>query len=341
MNRATLACAAIVLAAFFAPSWGAGRATAVAATPTPAALQYDEISRFVLPPATPPPPGSFVADYQTIVGSASASPAPQHGLGSLLGSMLGPNASGAIDSAMSAMREGHLTRYTYYRGWIRTDDPVAQTATISKCDQHQFIALNLAKKTYTVTNTQPACPTPMMPASRPQPETPQTPAPPGTVDMTVKSTSQNLGPLAIDNVATTGSAGSVSMSMTNATGSCHDGAMQMNLTQYVSTIAVPRAYCPLPHMASSPEEIVRGRSPGGGCRPTMHLQGSGSAIGWSENTLGRLVIYQRASMGAGNPDQQDRTAGMAMVTQRGNVTWLSGAPAEALFTIPPGFTQSG
>jgi hypothetical protein len=33
-------------------------------------------------------------------------------------------------------------------------------------------------------------------------------------------------------------------------------------------------------------------------------------------------------------------SGLAVVTQRGNVKWLSGAAADALFTIPPGFTAA-
>jgi hypothetical protein len=347
MKRATIVFAAIALAAFFAPGLNGQRGAAVAATPTPAALQYDEINRVVMPPATPPAPGTFADDYAAIMASVSSGggqPAPAHrGLGGMLGAVLGGSAPGAgaggAGGMMGMMGAGHLVRYTYYNGWIRTDDPLAQTATIEKCAEHQYITLNLAAKTYTITNTQPPCPPAASPMGRPmQGQTEQ--AAPGTVDMTIKSSNQDLGPLTIDNIATTGSQGSIDMSMANATGSCHDGDFGMNITQYVSQIAEPRAYCPLPRSATSPAAMMSRMQ--GGCKPTMHMQGSGGNP-FAEGGLGRLVIYRRMAMSSGSMGGGGGRglSGMNMVMERGNVKWLSGAPADALFQVPAGFTQAG
>ncbi|HTU83760.1 MAG TPA: hypothetical protein VMF61_16650 [Candidatus Acidoferrales bacterium] len=330
MKRATIAFFALAAAALFAPPWIGRQAAAVAATPTPAALQYDEISRMIVNPATPPPPGAFSGDYQAIVAEQSSTAAkPQHGLGAMLSAVTGnPEAAGGVNAAMSVMRLGHLTRYTFYKGWIRTDDPLAQTATIEKCDRHQYIALDLAKKTYTVTDTQPACHTPPMPMGPMRPASTQ--AQPGTADLTMKTSAQNLGPMTIDGIATNGSAASVDMSMTNATGSCRNANFQMSVTSYVSQIGEPRAYCPLPRsiVPSTPSEMASR----GGCRPAMHVSG-GSPMGWGQDADGRLAMYRRMAMSS--------PATMSMVIERGNVTWLSGTPADALFEIPPGFTQAG
>src|SRR5689334_7034233 len=135
MKASTPIVAAVALAAFLTPALAGhrGTAVAVAATPTPAALQYDEINRPIVPPATPPAPGSFQVDYQAIIGSATASngtPAPKHrgGLGGMLNAVMSGQVpdQGDPEQMMQRMRMGHLTRYTYYKGWIREDDPVAQ-----------------------------------------------------------------------------------------------------------------------------------------------------------------------------------------------------------------------
>ena len=359
MKKASIGFAvlAVALAVCFAP-WSGGRNAAVAATPTPAALQYDEIDRMVVPPATPPAPGSWPADYQAVLatvpqpGAAGASPAPgKHGLGSLLSHVMGGNpqdqgggdysaAMGNATEMMQMMKAGRLVRYTYYKGWIRTDDPMTQTATIEKCDQHQYITLNLAAKTYAVSNTQPPCASQGgMPPVAAMHRAAGMNQDPGTADMTVKSTSQNLGPLTIDGIGTNGWDRSMEMSSTNATGSCHDSSFKMGVTVYVSQIAVPRPSCPLPHTMGAPIEGMA--SVMGGCKPTMHVQGG---AGGFMDDLNKLVLYRRMMMGdfAIQSDAADMQIHnrMAMVTERGNVAWLSGAPADALFAIPPGFTQA-
>jgi hypothetical protein len=168
-------------------------------------------------------------------------------------------------------------------------------------------------------------------------------APPGTVDMNVEATQHDLGPMTIDTIATTGTDRRMQMTMTNATGSCHDGSIGMNVTQYASSIAVPRPYCPLPH-TMGPSDMVSMHD-GGGCKPTMHIKADITGMDFGENALGKLVLYSRMSFGgaSGTPAADVATQqpnNMAMVSERGNVKTLSGADADALFAIPPGFTQA-
>jgi hypothetical protein len=286
-------------------------------------LQYDEINRVIVPPATPPVPGTFQADYRAILSTASnggGSSAPHGGIEGFMSSIMSNP-----EQAMARMSLGNLVRYTYYKGWMRTDDPVAQRATIEKCEQHQYIVLDLAKKTYAIQSTQPPCPTTEMPGARPGGDQSQ-PAQPGSADLTVTGASSDLGALSIDGIATTGADYSMQMQTTNATGSCRDGDFKMAQTRYVSQIRVPRPYCPLPKTMTGAAMVSPASR--GGCEPRMHVSGTPSGF----NDFGRLVMYSRMGFGQNNA--------MAMVVERGNVTWLSGGDADALFTIPPGFTRA-
>jgi len=344
-----LALGLLAIAAFLWPGWQTREGIAVAATPTPVALQYDQINRTILPPATPPAPGQFQADYAAIVGTpgpagdaATPTPAPRRGgLGGLLGAVVGGanGEPGALQGAMGAMdklRKGSLTRYTYYKGWLRTDDVVAQTAVISKCVEHQYITLDLAKKTYTMTDTKPACdaapPMPMGPR-----HTEVENEAPGTADMTIANSVKNLGPLSIESIATTGYDNTMQMSSTNATGSCTNMNAGVNMQQYVSKIAIPRATCPLPRAATNdnPSSVIVH----GGCKPTIHYSGAGAGAGMME--MNTLVMFSKMSLNSAGSSGDGRMAGFAVITERGNVKWISGPSADALFTVPPGFTKSG
>ena len=311
MKRAVLVVAALVFAAVFMPASGVRGTIAAAATPTPAALQYDEINRIAVAPATPPPAGSFPADYQALIAA---------------GNVEGGGIEAAAKKMMQRMKVGALSRYAYYKGWIRTDDPMAQTAVIEKCQEHQYINLDLAKKTYSIATVQPPCPSsiPSMGGNTMGGGPPQ--QQPGTVDMTMSGTSKSLGPLTIDGIATVGSDNNVSMSMANATGSCQNGSFSMAMTKYVSQIHVPRAFCPLPKTMSAGGMAQRN----GGCQPHMHFSGSGNPM----NDMDRLVMY--SLMDTANAGGR---GGAAIVIERGNVKWFSGADADALFSIPPDFTK--
>jgi len=313
MKRAVTVVAALIFAALFTPAHGMRGTAASAATPTPAALQYDEINRMALAPATAPPPGSFPADYQAVLAAGN------NGGGDDIAGM--PEAAKKM---MQRVKAGALSRYAYYKGWIRTDDPLAQTAVIEKCAEHQYINLNLANKTYTIATVQPPCPSSMPSMGGNMMGGGQPPEQPGSVDMTMTGTSKSLGPLAIDGIATVGSDNNVSMTMANATGSCQNGSFSMSMTKYVSQIRVPRAFCPLPRTMSAGGMAQRNA----GCMPRMHFSGTGNPM----NDNDRLVMYSLMNVNA-------ERGGTAMVVERGNVKWFSGAQADALFSIPPDFTK--
>jgi hypothetical protein len=70
----------------------------------------------------------------------------------------------------------------------------------------------------------------------------------------------------------------------------------------------------------------------GGCKPTMH--GSATGMYWMR-TSDKLEMYNRMTMLSG-----EAAGKFQSVTQRGNVVWLTKPQADALFSIPPGFTQA-
>lgn len=320
-------CLGAVLAAavIFPGSRASVVSSAAAAVPTPAALQYDEVIRMIVPPAPPPAPDSFQTAYQSL---ASATPKPQpHGFFGF--------AQRAIN-AVQGITQGHLARYTYYRGWVRTDDPAAQTATIEKCSGGT-IHLDLAKKTYTV--DQPEKPCPHGETTEPSQPGPQDSAAPGTVDLTVTAQATALGPLTIDGIGTTGSRRQLELNMSNATGSCHNGDAKMSSTEYVSKIVVPRRYCPLPKM-KIPSTFSMATGSRGGCTPNIHgrMENAGSAFAAAAGN--RLALFVLTSFG-GSAGADSPSGSLMMAIQRGNVHWLSGAPAEALFAVPPDFTRAG
>jgi len=315
-------------------------------TPTPVAIQYDEIQRMVMAPATPPPPESFQDIYKEIManaqsGSAPSQPQAPRGLGAMMGGMMGghggaPDMSGQM-SMMNMMKTGRLTRWTYYwvKQWVREDDPVAQTATITKCAQHQIIHLDLAKKTYAIvttgTNGCPPAGESAPPAMGPPGMRGQENAAPGTMDVTIDNNAKDLGPKVLDGIQTTGSSSDLSVVMSNATGSCKNGSSQMSQVVYISNIDKPRAYCPLPArrgaLPSSPTEAVSR----GGCVPTMHGNTSGMGAMMGKGT--KLEMYSLMTM-----ESNGRQFGS--LTERGNVSWLYQPQTDPLFAIPPDFTEA-
>jgi len=346
MNK-RIALAASVLIAVVAGSW---QTHAGAAVKKPVALQYDEIVRIALPPSTPAPPGAFQSDYAAIVqtqtaAAATPSPAPPRRRGGIFGAIAqvvsgdvggSEAASGGYEDAMhrmDAMRLGRLTRLTYYKNWVRTDDPVAQIATISKCDVHQFITLDLARKTYAIADTAPKCAPQTMPGRPGSGGTVIENEAPGTGDMTFASTQTDLGPKTLDGIPTTGADRAIEFSATNSTGSCRNSDAKIATEVYVSQIGKPRPYCPLPNVApvpTSPENYVVH----GGCKPRMHGSAAGMAAIFDSTKLEMYLKMTMASGGDGRPGE-----GLATVTERGNVKWLPQTEADALFSVPPGFAK--
>lgn len=311
---------------------------AAAAGPKAAGLQYDQIVRIIVAPATPPPPGSFAQAYQALIAAEQAqSPAPaaapkRHGLAGLIQSV--GNAQAQVQQAandmQTVMQYGTLMRVASYNGWTRTDDVVHNTAVIDKCREHQTIYLDLAKKTYRIVSAQPnvePCPAPQMPQNEQEEGATQAP---GTGDVTLTASRQNLGRMIIDGVPADGSVRTIQMSMTNATGSCKNGSFTIQTTQYVSSIAIPRRYCPLPkirNVPTTPADVVQRA----GCKP-RYTAGSKTGASFAPDA-DRLELYARMTMMSGENAGKFNT-----VTQAGNIKWLSKAQADALFSIPPGFT---
>jgi hypothetical protein len=308
-----------------------------AAPPKYVGLQYDEIARMVITPATAPPPGTFADAYQKILADApavTANPTPPPRRGGLFGGLLSgisgaeQNAEQAANQMQNSLADGTLVRLAYYNGWVRTDNIVAKTATIDKCAQHQLIELDLARKTYKIADTQggntPDCVTPAGPYGR------QVNEAPGTEDLTFTSNSVNLGAKTLQGIPTVGSTDTTGMATTNATGSCSNGSFKIQNERYVSKIAVPRRFCPLPkgRGPSTPVDMVAQ----GGCKPNM--KGSMSAAYWMRSG-DKLEMYNRMTMLSGESAGQFQS-----VTQRGNVLWLTKPQADALFSIPPDFTQA-
>jgi hypothetical protein len=338
-------------------------------TPTPVAIGYDEITRTVMSPATPPPPGTFQPDYQLAVQSAGGAetaqsdqsatptPAPQrHGLGAIMGAVSNPmsmvnpgsnqgeasaggpqsNPYAAQMNAMNQMRNGHDVRYTWYwmKNWVREDDPVAQTAVIHKCPQHQDIRLDLRKKTYQIIDTTTGqVEQPSGSASSEGGRSMGRAMGPGTVDMTVKNTAQNLGPKTLEGVPTQGYRTTFAMTMSNATGSCSNGEFGMLRVSYISGIGKPRPYCPLAlaHAAPGP---MGGGTASGGCKPTFHGSSTGSNPMADSD---KLEMYDLRQFNGGQMGGQ----APSLLTERGNVDWYLRPQAETLFAPPPDFTQVG
>ncbi|HTV91559.1 MAG TPA: hypothetical protein VMG98_02485 [Verrucomicrobiae bacterium] len=308
-------------------------------TPAPVALQYDQITRMIAAPATPPPPGTFADDYQAAL---LATPNPLLARISAYAAAAGGNHAfnGAMSATMGMMTtllSGRPTRYTIYftKGWIRTDDTVAQTATISKCDQHTIITLDLARKTYTQKSTESTDSPCVANSSSPSPAPERSP---GTADLTTVSKVSDLGPLTIDGIDTTGTSLNMTMTTTNATGSCHDGSMAVTMVMYISKIGQPRAFCPLPENPLNPGNLYymasHAMASHAGCRPTMHMTADASAATAFNPTNFQMYTLIDIQL----PSAAKRSANM--LTERGHVAWLDQAQADALFIIPPDFTAA-
>ncbi|NNM98900.1 MAG: hypothetical protein HKL91_03765 [Candidatus Eremiobacteraeota bacterium] len=312
-------------------------------TPTPVALQYDQITRMLMPAATAPPPGSFDESYQQLMAIADAtpSPSPAHhgfsGLGGMLARGMMKHAIGAADSLpsmMAMMRDGSLERVTFYKKWVRTDLPLQHTATIEKCDRHETIYLDLAKKTYRVVKDGEGCggatvtPAPMgnMPGN-------MTNMAPGTATMTLSTTQRDLGTKMLEGFRTHGTQARIAMTTTRATGSCHNGSSGMTIVRYISGIDRWRAYCPLPSASGMPPLSVSGAIDRGGCKPQVVTKG-GAAVGLMSGG-GKLALYRLMEMQAGSGES------VGSLLERGNIRWLYRPEAKRLFSIPSDFTPAG
>jgi hypothetical protein len=359
--------AAVALALLVSP-------LAPSAAPAPG-VGYDEIVRVVVG-ATPPPPGNFQADLAAVNSAAAApaaTPAPRKrgiGLGAIAGAVLGGGGAGSIGGAVASdavsdamgnalqqslgtqfaalgasirsFLQPHVMHYAYYNGWERVDDVGAQTATIRKCDIGQVYRLDLAKKTYSIydPNSEPASsatPPPQQRAARPAPAA--APAPPGTAVADISASTKSLGPLRIDNQATTGYNSTASFAMTQATGSCRNGSASISTEQYLSAINRPSiTSCPVRRqpVPESADEAVTPPQASGGCRPTFAFHNSGPPVPPGKLSLYTLVTMNAAA-GATPAPSASGAAGVGFLTERGDIKTVTDA---ALFDVPSDFTKT-
>ena len=362
--------AAVAFAALIAP--------AVPAAAPPPGLAYDEIVRVVVN-ATPPPPGNFQADLaavnspQAVAASPTSAPKKRGigigaiagalaggGPGAIVGAVAGDALSNAMDNAvqrslgaqfgaLAAMARGflqpHLMRYAYLNGWERVEDVTAQTATIRKCDIGQVVHLDLAKKTYTVydPNAEPTdAPAAPAPAPRRGRSAPPDPQQPGTAVATLTATTKSLGPLRIENQATTGYDSTTSFAMTQSTGSCRDGGGSIENVEYVAPITRPGVTsCPVRRrpIPETADAVVAG-PPSGGCRPAFTMRRSGPTPPANRLALYSLVTFGMGAAAAATPaPAASPGAGtVGFLTERGNLKTL-GQGDIGLFAIPQGFTK--
>ncbi|MDQ2871619.1 MAG: hypothetical protein M3R35_00655, partial [Candidatus Eremiobacteraeota bacterium] len=277
--------------------------------------------------------GAIAAGRSPVAAAAdeAAGNALANAMGNALGGLIGP-----MNAFSQFMQNGKVNRYTYYRGWERIDDTAAQTATIAKYDRHEYITLDLAKKTYRVSDPdRPLAPTESGSApSSPQQEAP--PQPPGTAVLDFTRAGTILGAQTIDGIAATGYDETVGMSVTRASGSCRNGSFALTTTEYVSSIKQPQIKEPqvgVPHSLQARVPMdPRAMVSRGGCRPTITAHSSGASA-----PSGRLLMYSRLSAAPSNGDRGQSS--FSFVTERGNVKFPSERDAAALFAIPAGFTR--
>ncbi|MFN2459873.1 MAG: hypothetical protein ABR591_04200 [Candidatus Velthaea sp.] len=338
----------------------------------PPGLQYDELVRVVIG-ATPPPPGNFAADVAALNAPvAAATPAPKKkglgGLGNIAGAVLtgqnvgnavaGAVVSNAIDAQMDRMltatagtfanalrglTQGRLERHAYYNGWERIDDVAAQTATIRKCDIHQVVKLDIAKKTYQVFDPTSEPVDKPGPAPAPQPRNRQsaTPAPeaPGTAVIDFSQNVKPLGAARLEGIDTTGYDDRTTLGVTQATGSCRNGTFGFDTRAYYSKIAQPNVSCPVTAARQRyPDQPVT-MVASGGCRPTFTAHKSGPVPPAGSLAMYAAMQFLASDSGsAATPAPSATPGGFTFLTERGNVHSLSGADA-ALFEIPKDFTR--
>ena len=343
-------------------------------------LAYDEIVRVVMI-ATPPPPGNFQNDLAAINTATAAStppPTPKKrgiGLGSIASAVLGGGGAGAIAGAVAgdvvsnAMENAmeaqlgaqfaalgasirgfltpHLLHYSFYNGWERVDDVTAQTATIRKCDAGQVITLDLAKKTYAVSDPageaaeKSAAPT-APPSHKSRGPMQNAPSAPGTATFDTSATTKSLGSQRIENVATSGYDSTAAVTVTKSTGSCRDGSFSVKSTEYFAALnrpnvtSCPTRRAPIPQTAS---EVMTPPQSSGGCRPTLTFHQSGPALPTAKLPLYSLVTMNGNSAATPTTAASGTSGGIGFLTERGNLKALD-ASAGALFDVPGGFTKA-
>lgn len=292
---------------------------------SPTGISFDQIDRFGFGKSSEAF-GSFRKDRAALVAAGSQSRFPAAN---------GSPSQQILGSAMLGMT-GTLLHYAYLDGMTRIDDPIQNTATITRPDLHQVLYLNLAKNTYTVAQL-PARRSPTIP-----PEMQRTldqlgasqPHPHGTGIETVRSTTVTLPSTTYETFAATGSRSAASTSIYKATGACHNMNMHITVVQYdvpqleeppIDRGSVLKAHA----VATMPRRPMRLF---GGCQPkrvgaTPELK----ALGGKSFNVYREVETRSEFAGIVTPVS-------FYISERGNIRRLTEAD-RGLFSAPADFTK--
>jgi hypothetical protein len=275
------------------------------------------------------------------VAGAAANQAASNAAGDAAARSMG-GAFPGLTASLGSFLQPHVMHYAYWNGWERVEDPVAQTATIRKCNLGQVIMLDLAHRTYSIVSPDaepssgPAPPPPPAPARHQQQQV--DPAAPGTMVANLSETATALGPLRIDHTPTEGYSAVMTFSSTQATGSCRNGSASITTLEYLPAIGRPSVnMCPIrraPVPQTASEAVT---APSGGCKPTFSMHRSGPTP-----PANRLAMYTLVSFSAGatpQPAASAAPAGFGFLTERGNLRTLTAADS-GLFDVPQGFTKT-
>ena len=301
-------------------------------------VQYDQLVKLVMGSGATPQPGTFESDWQASMNAIqTANNQPQHH--GLFGGIM--NTLNQAKNAMSIFQTGMPSTEYFWNGWQRSDDPSAQTATITKPQLHQIIYLDLKNKTYRIedttlhqmTETPPPYERPQGPSGAPPPS-PQ----PGTAKVKITATSTSLGSKVVGGQQADGYKYDFKITSTQATGSCTNGTFE-------TAMIVWDSHLPEPKLASVSGPPIRRRPAvpnpelGAfkmGCKPTVTAR---THLGTSPPS-DKLAMWELVALNAGvQTSQGSGGGGFSTMIERGNVKTLGSGDA-SLFEIPAGFTKA-
>ena len=309
-------CAALTLAcAGAARADQSGPAAPSVPAPVLTGVAYDEI-RWHAVDIKPFAPGSFASDRETLIKRVSPTDRYPDVHGNIQGN-LGANLMSTTPEFIA------LYRYSYLGDWIRVDDLIAQTATISRPDLGETIYLNLKTKTYHSDKTPP--PTAPMPAPSASASPSPNPSPSASpsYNYLLEINSEQAPGMSIDGLQTTGTTGEGNFSTLQATASCIQvqGSLTWVLYQATDFHTAPRD--PFTNFANVTTPRMFSR---------CAVQSKSSLGGVPAPNL--MLYFSLVMTLATGPI---RIGPIDAVTERGNVVKL-GANDTGLFAIPPDFT---
>ncbi len=316
--RACIWCAIVILL-----SAAAARADQTApspqATPVQTGVAYDEI-RWHGVDIKPIAPGSFTTDRETLIKRVAPADTYPDVHGNIQGN-LGANMFSTTPEFIA------LYRYSYLGDWIRVDDLITQTATISRPDLGQTIYLNLKTKTYHTDKTPPP-PMPMPapsgslaapPSASPSPS----PSAPPSYNYLIEISSAKAPGMSIDGLQTTGTTGEGDFTTLQASATCIQiqGSMKWVLYQAADFLTVQRDPFTNFTNATTPHMFAH-----------CAVQNKLALTGVPPPNL--MLYFSLVMTMAAGPI---KIGPIIAVTERGNVVKL-GAGDTGLFAIPPDFT---